>query len=315
MWSSMLTRIRSSARHGDLPWPRSAVAPDCRHGRTPAAVVRGPPSGGPWPAARLLARRSPAGPWPVAAHRLHPHLRALVDTTSRPRRAVPPGRTTVSILANHSALVEILEHQHGVVHWRQALASGLTERALGHRVHGGLLIPEFPDVYRLAGVPRSIKGQVMAACLSTDGLASHVTSTMLWLAAADSSPRLRVRDRGRRTAGGSGRSRLSRASAGARVSEPTMARQHRVVRSRSGSTSRDHSSRLDRSRVHLVAPDPPSVLARRHGGQSPQAHARPPSSHRTARVERPPASASARRSGVGGEARRGPHRHPTELRA
>lgn len=77
------------------------------------------------------------------------------------------------------------EGSHGVFTRQQALACGLTERQVEWRLATGpgkgpaRWVPVLPGVYRARGTPLTFDGRVMAACLATDGCASHRTAAQL----------------------------------------------------------------------------------------------------------------------------------------
>lgn len=87
------------------------------------------------------------------------------------------------------ALDALAAGQHGLATRRQALEL-VTQRQLRQWVAGGRLVPVRPGVYRLAGVPGSWEQRLLAACLSTGGVASHRSAARLWH--LDGVPSLRV---------------------------------------------------------------------------------------------------------------------------
>jgi very-short-patch-repair endonuclease len=78
------------------------------------------------------------------------------------------------------ALARQAASQHGVVHRRQALALGMTERQLERRLEAGLLVSLHRAVYRHAGHPASPEQLLLAACLTTGAVASHRSAAALW---------------------------------------------------------------------------------------------------------------------------------------
>jgi predicted transcriptional regulator of viral defense system len=69
--------------------------------------------------------------------------------------------------------------QHGLVSYRQLSENGLALAGLTRLLERGQLRRLQPTVYRLAGAPNTWQQQVMSACLSTDGVASHRTAAAL----------------------------------------------------------------------------------------------------------------------------------------
>ncbi|CAN5695786.1 type IV toxin-antitoxin system AbiEi family antitoxin domain-containing protein [soil metagenome] len=71
---------------------------------------------------------------------------------------------------------------HGVVHRKELLAEGRSERTVRRRAADGSLLRVAPEVYRIAGAPSTWHQRVVTACL-TEGdpaLASHRTAAALW---------------------------------------------------------------------------------------------------------------------------------------
>ncbi|MFT7646556.1 MAG: hypothetical protein ACI8Y4_001291 [Candidatus Poriferisodalaceae bacterium] len=73
----------------------------------------------------------------------------------------------------------IMRRQHGVISRRQALAAGLTAHEIKGRVRRGDWKTLHPGVYRHGVVRRSWHARLVAACLSTGGLASHGAAARL----------------------------------------------------------------------------------------------------------------------------------------
>ena len=71
------------------------------------------------------------------------------------------------------------ELQHGLVLGRQTIELGLSMTQRRHRGARGLLVPYDHDVFRLGGAPVTWPQRVLAACLASDGVASHRTAAML----------------------------------------------------------------------------------------------------------------------------------------
>jgi predicted transcriptional regulator of viral defense system len=87
------------------------------------------------------------------------------------------------------ALDDLAAAQHGLATRRQVL-DHLTARQIRAWVAGGRIVPVRPGVYRLAGAPESWEQRVLAACLSTGGVASHRSAARLWR--LDGVPSLRL---------------------------------------------------------------------------------------------------------------------------
>jgi len=73
------------------------------------------------------------------------------------------------------------ESQHGVIHRRQALATGMTRGAIQKKLGRGDWVTVLPATYRLSGSPRTWHQLVMAACLwaRPGAVASHRTAAAL----------------------------------------------------------------------------------------------------------------------------------------
>lgn len=69
--------------------------------------------------------------------------------------------------------------QHGLITRAQALSSLSTKQVEG-RVSRGVLVPVRPGVYRFQGVPESWEQRLLAACLASDGVASHRAAARVW---------------------------------------------------------------------------------------------------------------------------------------
>lgn len=70
-------------------------------------------------------------------------------------------------------LSKLAASQHSVITRRQALSLGMTPRQVDFRVHTGGLVVLHPGTYGIVGALRSYEQALMAACLSTGGVASH----------------------------------------------------------------------------------------------------------------------------------------------
>src|SRR5688572_437884 len=77
---------------------------------------------------------------------------------------------------------EIAARQFGVVARYQALATGLSPRAIGRLISNGAWAVTHPGIYVVSGAPGSWHRDVIAAVLSAhpDGVASHRTAAALW---------------------------------------------------------------------------------------------------------------------------------------
>lgn len=69
--------------------------------------------------------------------------------------------------------------QHGVVTRPQLLDLGIPARTISNWVHSGRLVVVGPGTYRVAGAPLGPHHELMAACLATDGHASHRSAAVL----------------------------------------------------------------------------------------------------------------------------------------
>jgi very-short-patch-repair endonuclease len=80
------------------------------------------------------------------------------------------------------AIAALAEGQYGVFTASQAKAIGFTRDQRDKRVRAGRWSIEHPGIYRMAGVPLSWRGQVLADCWSVRGLAvaSHRSAALLW---------------------------------------------------------------------------------------------------------------------------------------
>ena len=71
-------------------------------------------------------------------------------------------------------------NQHGVISRRQVISLGMSRAAIHRRTRSSKWDVMLPRVLRLAGAPRTWDQDVMAACLSVRGAASHRTAAALW---------------------------------------------------------------------------------------------------------------------------------------
>lgn len=70
--------------------------------------------------------------------------------------------------------------QHGVLQLRQLLAMGMSEATIRRRRTSGELVDVQPGVVRHRAHPDSWRSRLLAACLSTGGLASHRSALIVW---------------------------------------------------------------------------------------------------------------------------------------
>ncbi len=70
--------------------------------------------------------------------------------------------------------------QLSLVTREQLLSLGITKRQIDHRRATGRLVDVHPGVYRMPGVPPAYPRDVLAACLATDGVASHRSAAALF---------------------------------------------------------------------------------------------------------------------------------------
>ena len=79
------------------------------------------------------------------------------------------------------AEAEVWAEQHfGLVGRTQALGLGMSQAAISRRVESGRWVRLYPGVFRVRGAPAGWSQQVLAACLWTQGVASHRTAAHLW---------------------------------------------------------------------------------------------------------------------------------------
>jgi hypothetical protein len=79
-------------------------------------------------------------------------------------------------------IARLAERQFGIVARTQALKTGMTPNMIQRRLSTGRWISVHTGVYRIAGVPASWLGGVLAACFAcrADVAASHLTGAALW---------------------------------------------------------------------------------------------------------------------------------------
>jgi hypothetical protein len=77
-------------------------------------------------------------------------------------------------------ILDIAAEQYGlftVVQWKDA---GFSRRNLRYKRASGVVRELHPGVFAVAGAPASFEQQVLAACLSVGGVASHRCAAYLW---------------------------------------------------------------------------------------------------------------------------------------
>ena len=77
-------------------------------------------------------------------------------------------------------ILEIAASQYALFTGAQWKAAGLSRRQLQYKKASGLVREIHPGVFALAGAPASFEQQVLAACLSVGGVASHRCAALLW---------------------------------------------------------------------------------------------------------------------------------------
>lgn len=79
-------------------------------------------------------------------------------------------------------LAAVARTQFGVVGRSQLLGLGMTSRMIRVRIATGTILPLYPSVYALSGVPLSWRGRLMAAqlWLGDNSLVSHRAAACLW---------------------------------------------------------------------------------------------------------------------------------------
>ena len=78
------------------------------------------------------------------------------------------------------AILELAAEQYALftaAQWKQV---GLSRRALRRKEAAGAVEEVHPGVFAVAGAPRSFEQQVLSACLSVGGVASHRCAAYLW---------------------------------------------------------------------------------------------------------------------------------------
>lgn len=77
-------------------------------------------------------------------------------------------------------LLTLATRQCGLFTAVQWTDCGLSRRALSYRKAAGLVLELYPGVFALAGTPSTFEQQVLALCLSVNGVASHRCAGYLW---------------------------------------------------------------------------------------------------------------------------------------
>lgn len=75
--------------------------------------------------------------------------------------------------------IALIARQHGVLSTNQARQLGMADATVRRRCATGLFVPVQPGVVRHAAHPDSWHSRLMAACLSTGGVASHRSAAIL----------------------------------------------------------------------------------------------------------------------------------------
>lgn len=78
------------------------------------------------------------------------------------------------------AVAALAARQHGVLSGAQLTELGMSATTKRRRIANGELIVVYPGVVRHAAHPDTWHGRMLAACLSTGGLASHRSAAVLW---------------------------------------------------------------------------------------------------------------------------------------
>ena len=77
-------------------------------------------------------------------------------------------------------LLDTAARQYGLFTAVQWTDAGLSRRRLTYKKAAGLVLEVYPGVFALAGAPPSFEQQVLALCLSVNGVASHRCAAYLW---------------------------------------------------------------------------------------------------------------------------------------
>jgi hypothetical protein len=94
----------------------------------------------------------------------------------------PGGELCGMTRAKDRALAEFAAANHSVFSTTHAISMGFTKGERAHRIESGQWVALFDHVFRLAGVPRSWKGDLLAACWAGGfrAVASHRSAAALW---------------------------------------------------------------------------------------------------------------------------------------
>jgi hypothetical protein len=88
--------------------------------------------------------------------------------------------TEVVVADGEVDVLDAMSRQHGIVAEVMARKLGMAERTVQRRKRNGIFVADQPGVLRHRSTPLTWHGQVMAAVLSTGGVASHRTAASLW---------------------------------------------------------------------------------------------------------------------------------------
>ncbi|MCA1844048.1 MAG: hypothetical protein LC792_12865 [Actinobacteria bacterium] len=91
-----------------------------------------------------------------------------------------PGWRPVGWTEAMEALLELAAKQYGLFTTAQWQAAGISLRSLRRKAASGVVSEIHPYVFAIAGAPGSVEQQVLAACLSVGGAASHRCAAYLW---------------------------------------------------------------------------------------------------------------------------------------
>ncbi|MDQ6928773.1 MAG: type IV toxin-antitoxin system AbiEi family antitoxin domain-containing protein, partial [Actinomycetota bacterium] len=88
----------------------------------------------------------------------------------------------IGVVNAFDLLARIAVAQHGLVTRRQALAGGVGPSTIDRWIRSGRLVVVHPSVYRLACVPDSFEGRLLASCLAVgkQAVVSHRSAAALW---------------------------------------------------------------------------------------------------------------------------------------
>jgi very-short-patch-repair endonuclease len=83
-------------------------------------------------------------------------------------------------MIDRTPLHELMRRQYGLVSNEQARAQGFSPGQISRRVRSGEWVRVAPRVYRAAGSPSGPLVRLLAATMSTHGVASHRSAATLW---------------------------------------------------------------------------------------------------------------------------------------